>query len=289
MLESSRQGLFFTLWRVAYTNQVTTFPARTPGESASAWWARSEPAVANARATGFYRYKLAAFRDLYGVDFEAATPAEIDSLPARVADNYRDRRWLYDVITERANIELMITDPYWSRYEFTPEYPFEAFVFNVNPLLDGFHRSEFVSTPTSDPYRAAERHGLTIASLDEYLVLLDRMMAAAKAEGAVGLKSTRAYDRTLRFEDVPREIAAAVFARRRTALSAKQIQDFQDFIMRRLVELAAKHDLPFQIHTGHGVTCGKRTPCASAARFCATTRSRFTPGCRTGSGNTGPA
>jgi hypothetical protein len=97
--------------------------------------ARGGPAIANARATGFYRYKLAAFRDLYSVDFESATLAQIDALPKRVADNDRNRRGLYEVITERANIELMITDPYWSRYEFVPEYPFEAFVFNVNPLL----------------------------------------------------------------------------------------------------------------------------------------------------------
>ena len=63
----------------------------------------------------------------------------------------------------------------------------------------------------------------------------------AKAKGAVALKSTQAYRRTLRFEKVPREKAEAVFGHPRTALTAQAIQGFEDFIMWRLVELAAKH------------------------------------------------
>src|SRR5207248_2724199 len=58
--------------------------------------------------------------------------------------------------------------------------------------------------------------------------------------------------RTLRFENVPKERAAKVFGRPRADLTPREIQDFQDFIMWRLVALSARHELPFQIHTGHG-------------------------------------
>jgi predicted TIM-barrel fold metal-dependent hydrolase len=193
-----------------------------------------------------------AFKDLYGVDFDVADDAAIDALPARIAGNYADRRWLYEVVTERANIELMLTDPWWDYHEFKPEYPFEVQVLRVNAMLNGFHRSEFAANPVNDLYRLAGRLGVTVASLDDYVNLLDRMMADAKAQGAVGLKTSHAYQRTLRSENVSREAAAAAFGRPRAALSAQQIQDFQDYIMWRVAELAAKHDLPFQIHTGHG-------------------------------------
>jgi uncharacterized protein len=252
MLQGTREALFYSIWRGAYTNRVATLPQRTPNETASAWWIRATPVIANVQATGFFRYKLAAFRDLYGVDFESTDPAAIDALPRRVADNYGDRRWLYDVITERSNLELMIIDPYWAKLDYVPEYPFESFVLHVSTLLDGFHRSEFAREPSADPYRVAERIGVPVATLDDYLALLERLMGDAKRAGAVGLKSTRAYDRTLRFENVPRAAAAAVFGRPRSSLSAQEIQEFQDFIMWRLVGQAAKHDLPFQIHTGHG-------------------------------------
>jgi predicted TIM-barrel fold metal-dependent hydrolase len=64
------------------------------------------------------------------------------------------------------------------------------------------------------------------------------------------LKTTLAYQRTLRFENVPRERAEAVFGKRRRDLDARQIKDFEDFIFWRLCELSAKYNLPFQIHTG---------------------------------------
>src|SRR6185436_7323381 len=80
--------------------------------------------------------------------------------------------------------------------------------------------------------------------------VLDRLFQTAKESHAVCLKTTLAYQRTLRFENVPKERAARVFGRPKTELYPQEIQDFEDFIMWRLVELSAKYDLPFQIHTG---------------------------------------
>ena len=56
----------------------------------------------------------------------------------------------------------------------------------------------------------------------------------------------------LRFENVPKDRAARGFGHPRSELTADEIKDFEDFIMWRLVELSARHGLPFQIHTGHG-------------------------------------
>ena len=64
------------------------------------------------------------------------------------------------------------------------------------------------------------------------------------------LKSTLAYQRTLDFEDVSREGAERVFGRPKQELSQREIKDFQDFIFWRICELSAKHELPFQVHTG---------------------------------------
>src|SRR5262249_33935297 len=47
-----------------------------------------------------------------------------------------------------------------------------------------------------------------------------------------------------------RDQAVAVFGKRRSELTAEQVKAFEDFIFWRLVELSAKHELPFQIHTG---------------------------------------
>jgi hypothetical protein len=124
-------------------------------------------------------------------------------------------------------------------------------VFNVTTLVDGFHPSEFKKA-ADDPYHFAVQKGLPLKTLDDYLTVLDRLFVEAKGRGAVCLKTTLAYGRTLRFENVAKEQATKVFGRPKAELSAAEVKVFQDYVMWRLVELSAKHDLPFQIHTGHG-------------------------------------
>src|SRR5207249_2854625 len=109
--------------------------------------------------------------------------------------------------TEKANIELMFNDPYWARFQFTTDYPFEVLVLNVTTLNRGFHRTEY-KAPADDPYRFADRWDLQIKTVDDYVDLLDRLFAEAKGKA------------------------------------------FEDYVMWQLVRLSAKHELPFQIHTG---------------------------------------
>jgi predicted TIM-barrel fold metal-dependent hydrolase len=143
----------------------------------------------------------------------------------------------------------MLNDPYWARYDFRTDYPFGVFVLNVTPLVHGHHASEFKSK-FDDPYAFARERHLDVRSLDDYLAVLDRLFAEGKAKGAVCLKTTLAYERTLDFARVPKERALRAFGKKRSELSDEDAKAFEDFIMWHLVALSAKYDLPFQIHTG---------------------------------------
>jgi len=237
------------LWRNSYytwTNRLTPYGPKQPFAE---WWAEAKDDFDNARGMSFYRYMLPAFEDLYGIDFDRITPEQAQSLDNRIFENYKDQRWLYHVVTERANIELMFNDPYWARFKFETYYPFEVLVFNVTTLTRGFNPSEF-NNPNDSPFAFAKNEGMPVKTLDDYLAVLDRLFEKAKAAGAVCLKTTLAYERSLQFENAPREAAEKVFGRVRGELTPEQIRAFEDFIMWRLVELSAKHELPFQIHTG---------------------------------------
>jgi hypothetical protein len=238
-----------SLWRSSYYSWINPLTPWAPGMTFEAWWSKARHDFDSARATSFYRYQLPAFADLYGVDFDRITDAQARALDDRIFNHYKDPRWLYEVITERANIELMFNDPYWARLDFRTDYPFGVLVFNVTTLVSGFHPSEFKQS-SDDPYQFAREEGLKVETLDDYLVVLERMFQKAKGAGAACLKTTLAYVRTLRFENVPRERAIQAWGHPRSELRVEQIRDFEDFIMWRLVELSARHDLPFQIHTG---------------------------------------
>lgn len=237
------------LWRNSYYTWFNPLTAWKPGGSFGEWWGKAKNDFVNARATSFYRYQLPAFQDLYGIDFDTITDAQAADLDERIFQNYQNQKWLYQVVTERANIELMFNDPYWARFKFTTAYPFEVMVFNVTTLVRGFHSTEF-SSPWDSPYRFAADNGLEIKSLDDYLVVIERLFQKAKTSGAVCLKTTLAYQRTLAFDKIPVETAARIFGRPRNQLTDQEVKAFEDFIMWRLVELSAKHELPFQIHTG---------------------------------------
>jgi predicted TIM-barrel fold metal-dependent hydrolase len=218
-----------------------------PGGPFQEWWGRAKRDLLDFRALSQYRYQLSAFQDLYGIDFDRVTDEQAALLNQRIFENYRDPKWLYRVITERANIELMLVDPYWDPYEFKTHYPFEVLVFRVGHLIRGFHASEFAQ-PAQDPYHFARQRGLKVESLDDYLQLVERLFRLAKEGGAACLKMHNS--RTLHFENVSKDRAARVFGRPRKELSEPEAKEFEDFMMWRLVELSAKYDLPFQIHTG---------------------------------------
>src|SRR5207253_1569439 len=119
------------LWHNSYYRSINPLAPWLPRGSFDEWWAKAKHDFDNARATGFYRYQLSAFQDLYGVDFDTITDAQARELNERIFTNYQDQRWLYHVITERANIELMLNDPHWAPLEFTTYYSFGVLVFRV--------------------------------------------------------------------------------------------------------------------------------------------------------------
>ena len=241
-----------SIWRNSYLNWVARIPAWRKNEGIEGWWRRveTERAFEDVRGMSFYRYTHIALQDLYGVDFEAIDLAGVKDLNKRIFDNYRDEKWLHEVVTEKANIELMFNDPYWARYAFKTSYPWEVMVFNQNPIITGFHPTLF-NKPNESPFKFAADRKMPMKTLDDYLKCVDKMFQTAKESGAICLKTTLAYQRTIRFEDVPRERAEKVFGRPPGKVSAQEKKDFEDFMMWRVCEFSAKYELPFQIHTGH--------------------------------------
>ena len=191
------------LWRNSYFPQVNPLTPWQPGEPFDDWWAEAKHDFDDARATSFYRYQLPAFRDLYGVDFDRITDEQAADLDARIFDNYRDERWLHEVVTERANIELMFNDPYWGRFDFKHRLPVRG---------AGLQRHDAARRLPPLRVQAARRRPVplraaTTACRSRRSTTTWRCSTGSSArprpKGAVCLKTTLAYQRTLRFENVP--------------------------------------------------------------------------------------
>jgi len=135
-----------------------------------------------------------------------------------------------------------------------PAYPFVVHVLNVNTPVKGTHPDQYAAAPLhrkdESPYVFAQQNGLAVHTLDDYLAVIDAIFKMAIKKGAAGLKTTLAYQRSIRFENVPRPRAEQAFGKRPGDLTPAEQRDFEDFIFWHIVKLAARYDLPFQIHTG---------------------------------------
>lgn len=238
-----------SIWQGSYYPWINPLSPWPEGKPFEVWWEKGQHDFKDARATSFYRYVLPAFTDLYGVDFETMTPEQARKLNDRIFENDKSEKWLNHVVTERANIELMLIDPYWARFKFDRPYRFAVPILNVTTMVDGHHPGSFTSSLDS-PYDFAKQSGKEVKSLDDYLAAIDLVFQKAVASDAVCLKTTLAYQRTLDFQNVSKGRAEKAFGRPRSELKPEELKDFQDFIMWRLCELSAKYELPFQIHTG---------------------------------------
>jgi hypothetical protein len=98
------------------------------------------------------------------------------------------------------------------------------------------------------------------ADLAGYAAFVDRTLGHWKDQGAVAVKFWDAYLRTIDFEDVPEQRAAALYAKGRTApLPREEYLAVQDYLARRIFTEAGKRKLAVHIHAAHGIPPFLRT------------------------------
>lgn len=100
--------------------------------------------------------------------------------------------------------------------------------------------------------------GMSISSFDNYLEAIDAIIEKAYNLGAVGLKNSLAYLRTLEFKrtkksDAEKEFNDIFKTKHFPEWEVKQIylgKNFQDYIMHYILNIANKKHLIMQVHTG---------------------------------------
>jgi predicted TIM-barrel fold metal-dependent hydrolase len=210
------------------------------------------------RATCQHHSMARAFADLYGFDEEELTLDTWDALDQRVRSAYAGgyRKWCAEVF-RRANIELALKNTHMPYYTtFVPglaveDRDLEQRLFRSLPAFDwvlfGYEREKERTNLLVPTEQALGMHAETF---DEYLALVAQFVAAVKRHGAVGLKCTAAYFRSLDFDISTEQSAHRAYNRKSDDLSPAEAKAFQDFLMQYVVRLAAEHELPIHVHTG---------------------------------------
>jgi len=223
-------------------------------------WSIFSPFWENIRHTGYARALEIATRDLYGIDrLEEGTYQKLTKKMKEL-----NRPGLYKwILKEKARIERCIVDPLdelgrafrpdkVDKEFFVPVAQFDDFVM-VNNIFD--------------LKKLSARLGVAIHTLTDLVRALE-IQFEKSANQMAGVKIALAYFRTIQFEKTGQAEAEKAFNMifRSQPLdwrpdsiigttlaygpSLDEAKPLQDFMLHRVIQLAAKHNLPVQIHTG---------------------------------------
>jgi len=216
--------------------------ARDSSQPLAKRWELVETYWNAARHTGYGQALDLAAKGVYGVDgVSGRTIAALnEAFCAARAKGGHYRRVLKDL----SRIAVSIVD---SRPDCEPEF-----------FVSTTRMGEFFGPGSRAEVQAvADRLGITIHSLDDWIAAMEMELDRAFKKGVVCLKCGLAYQRTLYFEKVTHEAAAEQFNRifgreyspgRQTVLRTGKV--LQDYIMHRLLAMADARGLTYQFHTG---------------------------------------
>jgi len=100
-------------------------------------------------------------------------------------------------------------------------------------LLSGTEAADFAS-PSDSPFAFAAREHLKLESFDDYLEVIEHILAYGRGKGAVCLKTTSAYERTLNFERVTKEQARKAWSRPHARLRGWRLATGDGALLERL-------------------------------------------------------
>ncbi len=205
-------------------------------------WDLVEPYWHAARSTGYGRSLDIAARDLYGVD--GVRREAIGALnEAFCAARQRAKHFDY-VLKEKSRIALSLLDS-----DLSCDRRYFASVVHLDGFIQPRHRVQFEE--------AGRSAGMRVHTLEDWEEAMRRTLDQALKDGAVALKCTLAYQRTLHFPKVARAEAEPVFNSFFSERNSPDWRDnsrttevFENYMMHAVLREADRRGLTYQFHTG---------------------------------------
>ncbi len=205
------------------------------------------------RATSYHKQLMNTLKILYGYEKPYLKKEDIQQLYDRmVFNNYRNYSEWFGSVYKRGHFMTMILDQYWDHFNTEIDTSYFKLVCNINTcvLLAGEAAESKKITTEKGLLKLLNSNELPVFSLDAYLKVVDSVLSIFKERGAVCLKNTLAYSRTLYFEDVTFDEAASLYSRK-GPLNAGERKKIEDFVFHHIVQKSIEMNLPIQIHTGY--------------------------------------
>ena len=203
------------------------------------------------RATSYYGHFVMGFKKLYEFNDPYFTRENTANLSMQIRSRYENYREWFDEAFYRSGFELMFLDQYWRPFNTSLNEEHFALVFHINPLVSQASRKPAEDQAPEGIYAMAQEENKAIRSLQDYLDYCEVLFRRNVDNHAVCVKNSMAYSRSLDYEDVPFEIASALFQKPSSVLTDRERKMIEDFTFHWIIQRSIHYDLPIQIHTGY--------------------------------------
>ncbi|MBP1988564.1 amidohydrolase family protein [Paenibacillus eucommiae] len=208
----------------------------------------------NIENTVSYNWMARGMEELYGFDVRKLNENNWDSLENRMQKAYENRyEWMVEVFDRlqiRTSLLNMGTD--------AGAYYYGGYLQQLSQADLASDQRCFTRIATFDSYamdpfaavteKYAQLVNVSYNSLEEYEIFLEKLADFFVTKYSVkGFKFSEAYFRRLDYDEIDKETARKAFKKERTEEEKKQLSNYISY---RILELAEKHQIPVQFHTG---------------------------------------
>lgn len=222
---------------------------QTSDESAEKKWKKLYPFWQNMENTSFARVLKIAANDLFNIN--EINKDTISALCKKIRTNNKPG-WYNYVLKQKAGIKKVFIRSTVDDIKYYPDY-----------FLPVVSSDLFLDIRTAPQImQIEEREDTKIHSLKDLISVIEKFYSEAKQKGAIGIKVTQAYKRSLMFAKRTFCEAETAFNKifqgtglvhnwnQHTSLSWSERKPLIDFLMHTIVRLAGEIGLVVQIHTG---------------------------------------
>jgi hypothetical protein len=241
-------------------------------ETGSTTWEALAPFLEQSGSNSFVRNLASGILDLHSPGDENITRENWERVDANVRQQHAKPFWVKEVLVQ-AGIESLITDPYTdplleARHALGNQY---HSVVRINSFAFGWHVDSRDHNGNSGQ-ALLQRAGFEVKTFPDYLAALEKLVEGMRSRNQVALKNALAYDRSLDFGEPDEKLARQAWGK--TSPSSAERKAFGDFVVDHFCRLAARYDLPMQMHLGTAIIRGSH-PMNAASLIERHPRTRF--------------
>jgi hypothetical protein len=154
-----------------------------------------------------------------------------------------------DILRNIAGYRRAIQDAYWDYASNNGHPEMLSPTMRTDMFVTSFH-PEVADHDGNSPFRHFPE--APTADFGDYLSFIESLFTRWREGGAVAMKLASAYERPIQFDLVDRATAADIFLKNPAVVSPVDRKAYGDFMFHWFCELAARLEVPFQVHTGLG-------------------------------------